>query len=143
MIQPPRRLLYGPGPTMVEPRVYEAMSKPIVGHLDPFFFSVVEDIRAGLREAFGTANDFTFAISGTGSAGMEAAVTNFVEPGQKLVVLANGFFCDRISEMGRRHGAKVVRFEKAWGESFSDDEARGFIQKERPDVVAFVQAETS
>src|SRR3954463_13958714 len=93
MIHPPKRLLYGPGPTMVEPRVYEAMSKPIVGHLDPFFFSVVEDIRAGLREVFGTKNDFTFAISGTGSSGMEAAVANFVEPGQKLAVFANGFFC--------------------------------------------------
>jgi len=143
MIQPPKRLLYGPGPTMVEPRVYEAMSQPIVGHLDPFFFSVVEDIRAGLREVFGTKNDFTFAISGTGSAGMEAAVSNFVEPGQKLLVLANGFFCDRISEMGRRHRADVVRFEKGWGESFSDDEAAEFIHKEKPDVVAFVQAETS
>ena len=83
MINPPKRLLYGPGPTMVEPRVYEAMAKPVVGHLDPYFFSVVEDIRAGLRTAFGTTNEFTFAISGTGSAGMEAAVCNFVEPGYK------------------------------------------------------------
>src|SRR4051812_35565668 len=128
MIHPPRRLLYGPGPTMVEPRVYDAMSKPIVGHLDPFFFSVVEDIRAGLREAFGTTNDFTLAISGTGSAGMEAAIANFVEPGQKMIVFTNGFFSDRIAEMGRRHRADVVRFDKPWGESFSDDEARDFIR---------------
>jgi len=128
---------------MVEPRVYEAMSKPIVGHLDPFFFSVVEDIRAGLREVFGTKNDFTFAISGTGSSGMEAAVANFVEPGQKLAVLANGFFCDRIAEMGRRHRANVVRLEKPWGEGFGDAETCRFIESERPDVVAFVQAETS
>ena len=143
MIHPPKRLLYGPGPTMVEPRVYEAMSKPIVGHLDPYFFTVVEDIRAGLREVFGTANEFTFAISGTGSAGMEAAVTNFVEPGQKLAVFANGFFCDRITEMGKRHRAEVVRFEKPWGETFTDAEAREFILRERPHAVAFVQAETS
>ncbi len=143
MIQPPKRLLYGPGPTMVEPRVYEAMAQPIVGHLDPFFFTVVEDIRAGLREVFGTSNDFTLAISGTGSAGMEAAVGNFVEPGQKFAVLANGFFCDRLAEMGRRHRGEVVRFDKPWGESFSDAEAREFIQREKPDVVAFVQAETS
>lgn len=128
---------------MVEPRVYEAMSKPIVGHLDPFFFSIVEDIRAGLREVFGTKNEFTFAISGTGSSGMEAAVANFVEPGQKLAVFANGFFCDRISEMGRRHRANVVRLEKPWGEGFDDTEARRFIERERPDVVGFVQAETS
>jgi aspartate aminotransferase-like enzyme len=110
---------------MVEPRVYEAMSQPIVGHLDPFFFSVIEDIRAGLREVFGTQNDFTFAISGTGSAGMEAAVANFVEPGMKMAVFANGFFCDRLSEMGRRHRADVVRFEKPWGETFTEAEAQG------------------
>jgi alanine-glyoxylate transaminase/serine-glyoxylate transaminase/serine-pyruvate transaminase len=128
---------------MVEPRVYEAMKQPIVGHLDPYFFSVVEDIRAGLRDAFGTKNWFTFAISGTGSAGMETAVCNFVEPGTKFAVLANGFFCDRLAEMGKRHGASVVRLEKPWGEGFDEAEVRGFFERERPDVVAFVQAETS
>ena len=143
MIQPPKRLLYGPGPTMVEPRVYEAMSQPIVGHLDPFFFSVNEDIRAGLREVFGTSNPFTLAISGTGSAGMEASVANFVEPGMKMAVLANGYFCDRLADMGRRHRAEVVRLDKQWGDTFGDDEVREFIQRERPHVVAFVQAETS
>src|SRR5512140_2939872 len=100
-LAPPRRLLFGPGPTMVPERVYDAMSKPIVGHLDAFFFQVVEDIRGLLRTAFGTENAFTMAISGTGSAGMEAAVSNFVEPGSKFVVLANGFFCDRIAESGK------------------------------------------
>jgi alanine-glyoxylate transaminase/serine-glyoxylate transaminase/serine-pyruvate transaminase len=128
---------------MVDPRVYEAMAQPIVGHLDPFFFTVVEDIRAGLREVFGTSNDFTLAISGTGSAGMEAAVANFLEPGQKFAVLANGFFCDRLTEMGKRHRAEVVRYEKPWGEGFTDAEAQEFITREKPDVVAFVQAETS
>jgi alanine-glyoxylate transaminase/serine-glyoxylate transaminase/serine-pyruvate transaminase len=128
---------------MVEPRVYEAMSQPVVGHLDPFFFTVVEDIRAGLRTAFGTSNAFTYAMSGTGSSGMETAVSNFVEPGQKLLVFANGFFADRIAEMGKRHRAEVVRVDKSWGEPFTDDEAREAIRKERPHVVAFVQAETS
>src|SRR5687768_5948106 len=119
MINPPKRLLYGPGPTMVEPRVYEAMSKPIVGHLDPYFFSIVEEIRAGLREAFGTTNDFTFAISGTGSAGMETAISNFTEPGTKFAVLANGYFCDRIADMAQRHGGTLVRLDKPWGEGAS------------------------
>jgi len=128
---------------MVEPRVYEAMSQPIVGIFDPYFVAVTEDIRTGLRELFGTGNDFTFTVSGTGSAGMEASVANFVEPGMKMAVLANGFFCDRISEMARRHRAEVVRLEKSWGESFSDAEAQEFIQRERPHIVAFVQAETS
>jgi len=128
---------------MVEPRVYEAMAQPIVGHLDPFFFTLVEEIRAGLRHAFGTTNPFTFAISGTGSSGMETAVANFVEPGDKFAVCVNGFFCERIAEMARRHGAEVVRLEKPWGTGFSDDEARDFIRRDKPRVVAYVQAETS
>jgi alanine-glyoxylate transaminase/serine-glyoxylate transaminase/serine-pyruvate transaminase len=119
------------------------MSKPIVGHLDPFFFQVMEEIRELLADAYGTSNAFTLAISGTGSAGMEAAVANFVESGSKFAVFANGFFCDRITEMGRRQGAQVVRCEKAWGEVFSDTEAREFVLRERPNVVAFVHAETS
>lgn len=142
-LNPPRRLLFGPGPTMVDPRVYQAMTRTVVSHLDPYFFQVVEDSRELLRTAFGTTNDFTLAMSGTGSAGMQTAVANFVEPGSKFVVLANGFFCDRISEMGRRQGANVVRFEKAWGEAFDEAEAADFIRAQRPNAVAFVQAETS
>lgn len=133
----------GPGPSPVEPRVYEAIAKPIVGHLDPYFFEVVSDIHELLRKTFGTRNEFTMVISGTGSAGMEAAVTNFVEAGTKFAVLANGYFCDRITEMARRQEARVVRLEKPWGEAFEDAEAREFILREKPDVVAWVQAETS
>ncbi len=128
---------------MVEPRVYEALSRPIVGHLDPFFFQVVEDVRKLLRPVFGTQNHFTMAMSGTGSAGMETAVANFVEAGSKFCVFANGYFCDRIAEMGRRYGAEVVRFEKPWGEVFTDAEARSLIEREKPQMVAYVQAETS
>src|SRR6476620_1505054 len=80
-LNPPKRLLLGPGPSMVAPRVYAAMGKPIVGYLDPYCFQVIEQIQAGLRKVFGTINDFTIPISGTGSAGMEAAVANFAEPG--------------------------------------------------------------
>jgi alanine-glyoxylate transaminase/serine-glyoxylate transaminase/serine-pyruvate transaminase len=119
------------------------MRQPIVGHLDPYFFEVAEDVRKLLSHVFGTANRFTMVISGTGSAGMEAAVANFVEPGAKFAVLANGYFCDRITEMARRYGAAIVRLEKPWGETFSDDEAAEFIHRERPAVVAYVQAETS
>src|SRR5579871_5409334 len=111
----PRRYLFGPGPTQIEPRVYQAMQEPIVGHLDPYFFEVVEDVHRDLRPVFETANPFVFAISGTGSAGMEAAVANFVEPGAKFAVFTAGFFGDRIAEMGRRHGATVIRCEKPWG----------------------------
>jgi alanine-glyoxylate transaminase / serine-glyoxylate transaminase / serine-pyruvate transaminase len=142
-LQPPRRYLFGPGPTMVDPRVYEALSKPIVGHLDPYFIQVMGDVQQLLKTAFGTTDGATLVISGTGSAGMEAAVANFVEPGAKFAIFANGYFSDRLTEMAKRQGADVVRFEKAWGETFSDDEAAEFIRREKPKVVAYVHAETS
>jgi len=135
--------LFGPGPSMVHPRVYEALSKPIVGHLDAYFIQVMSDVQQLLKTAFGTVDGATLVISGTGSAGMEAAVANFVEAGAKFAVFANGYFSDRLTEMAKRHGANVVRFEKAWGETYTDDEAREFIRREKPAVVAFVHAETS
>jgi len=142
-LQPPHRYLFGPGPSMVHPRVYEALSKPIVGHLDPYFIQVMGDVQELLKIAYGTSDGATLVISGTGSAGMEAAVVNFVEPGAKLAVFANGFFSDRLTEMAKRNGANVVRFEKPWGETYTDSEAKEFIQREKPKVVAFVHAETS
>jgi len=119
------------------------MGQPIVSHVDPYFFEVAEDIRQLLGLVFGTRNQFCMVISGTGSAGMETAVANFVEPGSKFAVLANGYFCDRLSEMAGRYGAQVVRLDKPWGEPFEDGEAAEFIAREKPQVVAFVQAETS
>jgi alanine-glyoxylate transaminase/serine-glyoxylate transaminase/serine-pyruvate transaminase len=142
-LSPPRRFLFGPGPTQIEPRVYEAIAKPMVGYLDPFFFQVNEEVRTGLQQVFGTKNDFTLAISGTGSSGMEAAVSNFVDPGAKLLVFSAGYFAERIAEMGRRHGADLIRVEKPWGEVFTEAEAREAIGREKPQVVAFVHAETS
>ena len=142
-LHPPKRHLFGPGPSMVHPRVYEALSKPIVGHLDPYFFQIMGEIEELLKMTYGTSAGVTMVISGTGSAGMEASVANFVEEGAKFAVFANGYFCDRISEMGKRQGANLVRFEKPWGETFSDEEAADFIRREKPQVVAFVHAETS
>ena len=128
---------------MVHPRVYEALSKPIVGHLDPYFIQVMGDIQTLLKTTYGTREGATLVISGTGSAGMEAAVANFVEPGAKFAIFANGYFSDRLTEMAKRNGANVVRCEKPWGETFTDDEARDFIRREKPAVVAYVHAETS
>jgi alanine-glyoxylate transaminase/serine-glyoxylate transaminase/serine-pyruvate transaminase len=142
-LNPPRRYLFGPGPSMVHPRVYEALAKPIVGHLDPYFIQVMSDLQQLLKPAFGATEAATLVISGTGSAGMEAAVSNFVEPGTKLAVFANGYFSDRLTEMAKRQGAIVVRLEKPWGEIFTADEARDFIAREKPAVVAYVHAETS
>jgi len=142
-LQPPTRYLFGPGPTMVDPRVYQALSKPIVGHLDPYFIQVMQDVQELLKAPYGITAGSTLVISGTGSAGMEAAVANFVEPGAKLAIFANGYFSDRLTEMAKRQGANVVRFEKAWGETFTDAEVAEFIHREKPQVVGYVQAETS
>lgn len=141
--QAPKRFLFGPGPTQVDESVYQVMTQNVVGHLDPYFFEVAADVRQGLRTVFGTGNEMTLAISGTGSSAMETAVCNFVAPGTKFAVLAAGYFADRLSDMARRHGATVVRAEKSWGETFSDDEARDFIRRQKPDVVGFIHAETS
>jgi alanine-glyoxylate transaminase/serine-glyoxylate transaminase/serine-pyruvate transaminase len=128
---------------MVAPRVYAAMAQNVVGHLDPFFFAVAGEIRALLGQAYSTANPFCLAVSGTGSAGMEAAVANFAEPGRKFALLSNGFFGDRIGEMARRQGAQVVKLSREWGQPFDPQEVRDFIRREQPHMVAFVQAETS
>ena len=102
------------------------------------------DISELLRYVFGTSSDFTLAVSGTGTAGMEAAVTNFVEPGKKVAaVFNNGYFSDRLIDMCERQQAQVAKLVKPWGEVYSAEEAKAFIDKERPDVVAFVHAETS
>ncbi len=142
-LNPPQRFLFGPGPSQVDPRVYAAMAKPIVGHLDPYFFQINMESREVLKRLYGTANDFTLAISATGSGGMETCVANFVEPGSKFAVLTAGYFADRMAEMGKRQGATVVRFDKAWGEAYTDAEVREFILREKPHVVGFVNAETS
>src|SRR5271165_3545430 len=142
-IHPPKRLLFGPGPSQVHPRVYQALAQPIVGHLDAYFFEISANIQRLLRKVFGTSNELTFVISATGSGGMETAISNFVQQGTKVVSFANGFFCDRMSEMARRQGAELVRFEKPWGEVFGDEEAAEFIRNEKPKVVMYVQAETS
>src|SRR3974390_1962592 len=142
-IHPPNRLLFGPGPSQVHPRIYEAMAQPIVGHLDPYFFEVSQHSQRMLRHVFGTENEWTFVISATGSGGMETAVSNFVEPGTKVAVFAAGFFADRMTEMAKRHGGEIVRFEKPWGGAFGDAEAAEFIHREKPKVVMYVTAETS
>jgi alanine-glyoxylate transaminase / serine-glyoxylate transaminase / serine-pyruvate transaminase len=142
-LEPPVRHLFGPGPSPVSPRVYQAMAKPIVGHLDPYFFQVVGEIKELLNHALGTSNEFTLAISGTGSAGMEAAIGNFAGPGTKVAIFSNGYFALRMADMTRRQGAEVVSLDIPWGQVASDDQAREFIHKEKPQIVFYVQAETA
>jgi alanine-glyoxylate transaminase/serine-glyoxylate transaminase/serine-pyruvate transaminase len=142
-IAPPKRLIFGPGPSMIDPRAYEAMSQPLTGIRDPYFLSVMAEIQTGLREVLGTRNSKTFLIPGSGSGGMEAAVGNFVREGSKFAVFTAGYFGDRIATMGERQKAQVVHCSKEWGEVFTQEEASAFIEREKPNVVAFVQAETS
>ncbi|MGC2657225.1 MAG: aminotransferase class V-fold PLP-dependent enzyme [Bryobacteraceae bacterium] len=139
----PKRLLYGPGPSMVDPRAYEAMTQPVLGIRDPYFLQVMEDVRSGLRTVFGTTNLLTFTVPGSGSGAMETAIANFVWPGTKFAIFANGHFANRIAAMAERQRAEIVRFDKPWGQVFSEAEAHEFLERERPSVVAFVQAETS
>ena len=143
-LSPSPRLLLGPGPSPVHPRVLRAMTTPLVGYLDPEWLAMMDEEQAALRETFLTKNNFTLPMSGTGSTGMEAALCNFLEQGDTVIVGCNGFFSERICEMATRYGAKVVRVEKAWGEVFSLDEIKSALEANKPvKMVALVQAETS
>lgn len=142
--RPPDRLLLGPGPSQVHPRVLRAMSAPLIGHLDPAFVAMMEEVKTLLRHVFGTANGLTLPISGTGSAGMEACVVNLIEPGDTAVVGVNGVFGTRMAEVAERAGARVVRVEAAWGEIVRSEQVEAALKNcERPKLVALVHAETS
>lgn len=128
---------------MVDERALQAMTQPALGIRDPYFLQVTDEVRAGLRSTFGTSNPKTFPIPSSGSGAMETAMANFVRPGSKFAIFAAGHFADRAAIMAARQGAVVAKLEKPWGEVFTAAEAEAFIGRERPDVVCFVQAETS
>ena len=141
---PPRRLLLGPGPSQVHPRVLHAMAAPLLGHLDPVFLGLMNDIQVLLRRTFATVNPFTIAISGTGSAGMEAAVVNLVEPGDAVVVGINGVFGTRLAILVERCGGKAIRVEAPWGRIIEPEVIASALQRASPvKAVALVHAETS
>jgi alanine-glyoxylate transaminase/serine-glyoxylate transaminase/serine-pyruvate transaminase len=141
---PPSRLLLGPGPSEVHPRVLRAMSAPLIGHLDPAFVTMMDEEKAMLRLVFATANPLTLPISGTGSAGMEACVVNAVEPGDEVVVGVNGVFGTRMAEVAERAGAVVHRVEAPWGRVVRAEQIEAALRNaRRPKLVALVHAETS
>ena len=142
-LNPPIRLLLGPGPSDVHPRVLTAMATPLVGHLDPYFLEVMSQVQDMLHQVFRTANRLTFPISATGMAGMEACFVNLLEPGDKVVVCANGFFGQRMIDVAGRTGAAVTVLERPWGDVFDLDQVRTVLQKVRPKVLGIVHAETS
>ena len=139
----PRRLLLGPGPSNVHPRVLAAMSQPLVGHLDPAFLAVLDEVQSRLRGLFGTRNALTLPLSGTGSAGMEACFVNLVEPGDEVLVGVAGVFGERMCEVARRQGARVTRVEAEPGTPLDAEAMADAIRRVRPALVAFVHAETS
>jgi len=141
---PPRRVLLGPGPSTVHPRVLKAMATPLIGHLDPAFLSLMNDVQTLLRRVFTTENSFAIAISGTGSAGMEAAIVNLVEPGDPIVVGVNGVFGTRLATIVERCGGKAIRVESPWGRIVEPDAIEAAIRRfGSVKAVAIVHAETS
>jgi alanine-glyoxylate transaminase/serine-glyoxylate transaminase/serine-pyruvate transaminase len=142
-LDPPRRILLGPGPSPADDRVLRAMSAPLVGHLDPIFLRTMDEIQEMLRYVFETNNRLTIPISGTGSAGMEATIANLVEADEEVVVCINGYFGERMSEMVTRLGAKPVRVECEWGGPVDLDRARAAWRQSSARVLFAVQAETS
>lgn len=141
---PPERTLMGPGPSNVHPRVLEAMARPTIGHLDPAFIGLMDEIKSLLRDTFLTKNEVTFPVSGPGSVGMETAVVNMVEPGMKVAVCVNGAFGARIREMVERHGGTPVVVDAPWGQAIDPAKLEDILAKNKDTkVVAFVHAETS
>jgi alanine-glyoxylate transaminase / serine-glyoxylate transaminase / serine-pyruvate transaminase len=140
---PPRKLLLGPGPSNVSDRVLAALSMPTLGHLDPDFLHIVEECKAMLRQVFGTRNEVTFPVSGTGSAGMEFALLNFLEPGDHVLVAVNGVFGTRLANLADRLGARTTRLEFPWGTAVNRDLLAAKAEELRPQLICVVNGETS
>jgi alanine-glyoxylate transaminase/serine-glyoxylate transaminase/serine-pyruvate transaminase len=140
----PTRVLLGPGPSLVHPRVLQAMASPLLGHLDPAFLLIMDEIQTRLRGLFRTANRFTIALSGTGSAGMEAALVNLIEPGDAVLVGVNGLFGARMVSIVERAGGKPIPVEASWGRAIDPDDVRTALVRCGPvKAVAIVHVETS
>lgn len=143
-LQPSARVLLGPGPSNIHPRVMRALLSPVVGHLDPDFLRVMEDIKKLLRTVFQTSNEITFPVSGTGSAGMETALANLIEDGDEVVIGVNGVFGERAADAAERWGAKVYRVEAEWGRIVEPERLELALKAaRRPKLLAVVHAETS
>jgi len=141
--QPPRRVLLGPGPSPVEDRVLEAMAAPVLGHLDPLFLRCMDDIQEMLRYVFETGNRVTVPISATGSAGMEAALVNIIEPGDEVIVCIHGVFGERMLDIIGRAGGKPVIVRAEWGHAIERKDIEGALDSSNPRALAIVHAETS
>lgn len=142
-IDPGQRVLMGPGPSDVPPRVLQAMAAPCVGHLDPYFISIMDETQALLRFLFQTRNALTIPVSATGSGGMETCFVNLVEPGDEVVVCINGVFGTRMADIVERIGGKLIRVDGEWGRAIDPEAVRQAVRGRNPKVLAVVHAETS
>lgn len=143
-LNPPYRILLGPGPSNIHPRVQTAMSAPLIGHLDPYFVTIMKDTTFLLRYVFRTNNELAFPISGTGSAGMEASFCNFIEPGDVVVIGVNGLFGERMADNASRCGAKVVQVIAEWGRIVESEDIDAALRAHKKvKLLALVHAETS
>jgi len=142
--QPPKRILLGPGPSPVDDRILSAMAAPVLGHLDPLFLQCMDDVQALLRYVFETENRVTIPISATGSAGMEAALVNVIEPGDEVVVCINGVFGERMRDIVERAGARPIVVEAKWGEAIDKEKIESALKSSaQPRALSIVHAETS
>jgi alanine-glyoxylate transaminase/serine-glyoxylate transaminase/serine-pyruvate transaminase len=142
-LNPGTRVLMGPGPSDVSPRVLQALGAPCIGHLDPYFLATMDETQRLLRYLFQTENEFTIPVSGTGSAGMETCFVNLVEPGDQVVVCVNGVFGTRMADIVRRLGAELIRVDAPWGRAIDPDAVRQAVRGRQVKVLAVVHAETS
>jgi alanine-glyoxylate transaminase/serine-glyoxylate transaminase/serine-pyruvate transaminase len=142
-LNPPERLLLGPGPSNVDPRVKRALSSPLVGYMDPYYLQAMDETGELLRYLFRTENKLTFAVPGTGMAGMEAAICNILEAGDELVVGVNGFFSERMCEIASRIGGKTVKVMGEWGEIVAKEAVEEALRSSDAKAIAVVQGETS
>ena len=134
----------GPGPSDAHPRVLKAMATPLIGHLDPEFIRIMDEVKEMVRETLITQNQLTFVVSGPGSAGMETCLVNLLEPGEECIICINGVFGGRMADIAERCGAKVFKVETEWGKVTETDQVRKALEQcKRPKLVAIVHAETS
>lgn len=141
---PTKRILMGPGPSDAHPRVLKAMSSPLMGHLDPEFIQMMDDVKRMVQEIFITTNHLTFVVSAPGSAGMETCLVNLLEPGDECIICVNGVFGSRMVDIAERCGAKVYKVDTEWGRVTEPDQVKKALSHcPKPKLVALVHAETS
>lgn len=142
-LNPAVRILMGPGPSDVHPRVLKAMATPLIGHLDPQFIQIMDEVKEMTRDLFQTANEVTSVMSGTGSAGMETCFVNLLEPGDEAIVCVSGVFGNRMCDIVGRCGARLIRVDAPWGKPIDPRQVKEALEKSKPKLVAIVHAETS